>query len=134
MVRSMNVDSAICDDISVSYTNIDHLLECKYRHLFTSELIPKEPKFNTNTQYLVEILHIVSPVWFEVRIHKYKDAAGEWCNWNFAEHFEGFNEELKKFYTESFAPVKNISDVDKTVLYVLRKGEKFMRCIILDIK
>lgn len=134
MVRFMNADAPICGDIFATFSNMDHLLECKNRHFFKSEFIPKEGKFDAKTQYLVEILNAVSPIWFEVRVHKYKDSDGNWCDWNWAERFDEFNEELKKFYTKSFEPVKNVSDIDKTVLYVLRKGNRFMRCIILDIK
>lgn len=135
MARSMNIDSPLCYDISANCTNIDHLLECKYRHFFTSEMIPNEPKFVENTQCLVEILHAVSPICFEVRIHKYKDASNEsWCSWKSAELFDGFSKELNKFHAKSFTSVENISDADKNILYVLRKTNEFMRCTILDIK
>lgn len=135
MARNMNTDSPLCFDISANFSNIDHLLECKYRHYFTSEMIPTVPKFVENIQCLVEILHVASPVWFEVRIHKYKDSSnGSWCSWNSSEQFDDFSDKLNQFHTKSFCSVENILDADKNILYVLRKGHKFMRCKILDIK
>lgn len=134
MVRSRNADAPICGDIFAFFTNIDHLLECQNRHFFKPELIPAEPKFDAKKQYLVEILYAVSPIWFEARVHKCRDLNGNWYDWNDAERFDEFNEKLKQHYTKSFAPVEKPNDIDKTRLYVLRKGNKFMRCIILDTK
>lgn len=134
MARNMNVDSPICFNVSANYTNIDHLLECKYRHFFKSEMIPEETKFVENAQCHVEILHATSPIWFEVRIHKYKDSNGSWCSWNSAELFDAFSKELNEFHAKSFCSVENISDADKNILYVLRNGNKFMRCTILNIR
>lgn len=130
----MSDATQICADISANFTNIAHLLECKYRHLFTSEVFPKELQFSADTRYLVEILHAMSPIWFAVRIHKYKDSNGNWCDWNSVELFDEFSARLNEFYINSFVPIENISVADRSLLHVVRKGNKFMRCTILNTK
>lgn len=134
MARNMNADAPICLEIASNFKNIDHLLECKYRHCFKPEMVPNVPKFVENTQCLVELLNTLSPISFEMRIHKYKDSNGIWCTWNSSDRFDKFSKELNEFYAKSFILVQNVSDVDGNALYVLRKGDKFMRCTILEIK
>lgn len=130
----MNVNLPICLEISSNFWNIDHLLECNHRHFFTPEMIPKEPKFVENTQCFVEILNAFSPISFEMRIHKYKDSNGTWCAWNSVDLFDGFSKELNEFHKKSFVPVQNVTDADGNAMYVLRKGDAFMRCTILNTK
>lgn len=134
MARNVNADLPFCLEVSSHFSNIDHLLECKYRHFITSEMVPKVPKFIANAQCLVEILNALSPISFEMRIHQYKDSNGIWCAWNSADLFNGFSKELDEFHGKSFNPVQNMLDADKNALYVLRKANKFMRCTILDTK
>lgn len=129
-----NADARICDGIYAGVRNASHLLECKYRHFFKSELKPEKPQFTANTKYLVEVLYALSPVWFEVRIHMEKDLTGNWWDWNSANHFDEFNEALKKDCLKSFKPVENVADLDKNVMYVLRAGKIFKRCTIWDIE
>lgn len=130
----MSDAAPICVDISANFTNIGHLLECKNRHFFTSEVVPKDRQFSDNTRYLVQILDAVSPIWFAVRIHKYEDSNGNWCDCNAAELFDEFDAQLHEFHANSFVAVENISVADRSILYVLRKGKKFMRCAISDTK
>lgn len=135
MARSLSDDSAnLCVDVSANFANINHLLKCKNRHFFKSDSIPKEPQFTENTQCLVEVLRAVSPIWFDVRIHKYKDLNGDWCTWNSVEQFDQFREDLNEFHETAFSPVKDLSEVNEHTLFVLRKGDQFMRCIILNVK
>lgn len=134
MVRNMNADSPICHDISSNFSNICHLLECNDRHYLTPDMIPKVPKFVENTQCQLELQSALSPVSFEMRIHQYKDSNGIWCAWNSADKFDDFSKELNEFHAKSFNLVENVSDANRNALYVLRKGNTFMRCMILDIK
>lgn len=129
-----NNDSPMCNDISGNFENIDHLLKCKNRHYFKSESIPQEPKFTESTHCLVQVLHAVSPIWFEMRVIKHKDSNGDWCNWDFSEQFDKFRQDLNEFQKHSFVPIKTIPDEQKDTLFVLRKGDQFSRCIILDKK
>lgn len=137
MARKLNGDSPMCNDISAHFENINHLLKCENRHSFKAESIPKEPKFTEATQCLVQVLHAASPIWFEVQIIKYKDSNGDWCNWNSTEQFEKiekFKEDLNEFQKQSFVPIKTIPEERKNTLFVLRKGNQFSRCTILDNK
>lgn len=134
MARNLHDDSTICVDVSANFANINHLLKCKSRHFFKSDSIPKEPQLIENTQCLVEVLRAVSPIWFDVRIHKYKDLNGDWCTWNSVEQFDQFHVEFNEYHKKSFIPVKNFSEVNKNILFVLRNGDKYSRCTILDIK
>lgn len=134
LARNMHGDSSQCVDIPANYVNINHMLECENHHSFESDAIPKEPQLTERTQCIVEILHVVSPIRFEVRIHKYYEDSEGWRNWNSAEQFDKFSKDLQEFHTKIFNPVENISNVDKNTLFVYRKGEIFSRCMILDIK
>lgn len=134
MARNLYDKSTICVDISANFANINHLLKCKNRHSFKSDSIPKESQFAMNTQCLVEVLRVASPIWFEMRIHKYKDSNGDWCTWNSVEQFDKFREDLNEVHKKSFVPVNNLSEMNKNTLFVLRKGDQFSRCIVLDIK
>lgn len=125
----------MCLDILANSVNIHHLLNCKSRRFFKSDSISKEPQFVVaNTQCLVQVLHAVSPIRFEVRIHKYKDSNDYWCDWNSIEQFDNFTADLNEYQRKCFVPVETISEVDKNTMYVLRKGDQFSRCIILENK
>ena len=134
MARKLNDDSPICVDISANFSNMNHLLKCKNRHFFKSDMILNEPQFARDTQCLVEILHVVSPIWFEVRIYKYKKLNEDWIDWNSSEQFDQFSKDLNESHTKSFTSVGDISEVDKNTMFVLRKGSQFSRCTILDTK
>lgn len=134
MGRNLNSDSPICLDISAEFANIHHLLNCTDRHFFKYISLPKEPQFNANTQCLVQVLHAVSPISFEVRIHKCKDLNGAWWDSKSALQFDQFSEDLNEFQRKFFVPVEIISDGNKNKLFALRKGEQFSRCIILQNK
>lgn len=133
MARHLNDDSSICFDVSANFANINHLLKCKRRHSFTSDSIPKEPQFAEHSQCLVEVLRAVSPICFDVRVHQYKDLNGDWRTWDSVEKFDQFCEDLNESYKRSFIPVKDLSELNKNTLFVLRKGDQFSRCTILDI-
>lgn len=134
MGRNLNVDSPMCLDILANFANPNHLLNCTSSHCVKSDSIPKEPRFTKNTQCLVQVLHAVSPIWFDVRIHKYKDSNVGWCDWQSGEQFDKFKEDLNEFYKKFFVPVQTISEDDKNSLFVLRKGAQFLRCKILENK
>lgn len=133
MAHNINADSPICLDISTNFKSISHMLDCQHRHFFKPELVPNAPKFVENSLCNVEILNVLSPISFEVRIHHLKDSQGNLFAWNPAKSFDQFNKELNEFHAKSFTPVPNISNADRNALYVLRKGDKFTRCKILDI-
>lgn len=132
MARNLSDTSPICTNISVNFTNLNHLLECKYRHIFKPETVTNETKFSAGTRCLIEILYVVSPIWLEVRIHKYEEVNGNWCDCKSG--FDEFSVRLNEFYINSFVPVESISAEDRNSLYVVRKGNRFMRCTILDTK
>lgn len=134
MGRELNESSPICNDISAYFENMNHLITCKNLHRFKSESVPKEPIFSENTKCLVQLLQAVSPICFEMRIIKYKNANGDWSNWNPTEQFNKFTDDLNLFQKKSFIPIKNIPEKKKQSLFVLRKGDQFSRCTILDNK
>lgn len=134
MGRELNDDSPMCNDISANFENINHFLKCENCHSVKSESIPKEPKFTETTQCLVQILHAVTPIQFEMRIIKYKNSNGDWCNWDSSEQFEKFREDLNDFQKQSFVSIKTVPEEQKDALFVLRKGNQFSRCTILDNK
>lgn len=132
MARNLSDTSPICTNISANFKNLNHLLECKYRHFLKSETVPQVMQFSAGTRYLIEILYVVSPIWFEVRILEYENANGLWCDCNSG--FDEFSAKLNEFYRNSFVPVENILAADRNLVYVVRKGNRFMRCTILDTK
>lgn len=134
IAQKLNADAPLCVDIASNFTNVGHLIKCKNRHLFQSLSAPQNARFPPDARCLVEIQHVISPVYFTVRILKLKDANGIWCHWNFADSFHEFSADLNEFYSKSFVPLQNTSGVDMNRLYVVRIGNQFLRCKILDTK
>ena len=54
--------------------------------------------------------------------------------WNSTEQFDNFTADLNEYQRKSFVPVETIPEVDKNTMFVLRKGDQFSRCIILENK
>lgn len=128
--QKMNFEAPLCMEIASFFTNPGHLLHCKNRHVFRNETHPSNSIFNRPKTCQIEVLHVFSPACFSVRITAYRDTeTNEWNEQHLVKIFEKFNEEFNAFYTNDFQTVQGSVDIDK--LYVIRIGDKFMRCRIV---
>lgn len=132
LARKMNADAVLCTDTPFSFINLSHLNECKNRHFFKSVENPGESLFAEPKVCKIEILQVLSPAWFSIRITSYKDVGLDaWKVYNSADSFEKFNAEFQQFYKNGFDPIEQASDLDCNTMYTLRDGKKFSRCRIL---
>lgn len=110
------------------------MLKCKNRHFFPPEHSPKQPTFTQPTLCQIEVLCVISPALFTVRIIKCKNANGDWCELNASDSFDKFHSEFNEFYGKSFAPIQNDLDINKNVCFVVREVNNFSRCKIIEQK
>lgn len=128
----MNAEAPICVDIAANFTNIGHMLKCHDRHFIRPEQIQLKPRLSDACQLQVEILRVLSPISFVVRIQKFKNSNGDWCDLDSSDQFRIFCDELNKFYDKSFVALQAIADINVDSLYILRHRYQYSRCKILD--
>lgn len=133
-MRNINANAPLCVDVAASFTNFNHMLKCKNRHFFRPENIRKQPTFSQPTLCQFELLSVISPALFTVRIIKYKNPNGDWCELNSSDSFDKFHSEFNEFYGNAFAPIQNASDMNNNSLFVVRVGQNFSRCKIIEQK
>lgn len=118
-------------DIATAYTNVGHLLDCKYRHFFGNSVKCGESVFTEPKTCQVQILKVLSPVCVSVRLIKSKGTAmNDWIQHFMPDSFEQFNKEFTKFYAINFAPIHDVTEINNNKLYVLRDGNNYYRCRI----
>lgn len=129
-LRRMNSAAPLCMDIATTYTNVGHLLDCKYRHCFENSVKCGESVFAEPKTCQIQILEVLSPVCVSVRLIKSKGTeTNDWQQHFIPDSFEQFNEEFTKFYASNFAVV-DATEINDNKLYVLRDGIDYYRCRI----
>lgn len=132
LARNMNANAPLCIYTPFSFINLSHLTECKNRHFFKSIENPGASLFAEPKVCQIEILQVLSPAWFSIRITSYKDVGSDhWTVYNSANAYEKFNAAFQKFYEDAFDPIQQASDLNRNTLYTLRDGKKFSRCRIM---
>lgn len=129
----MNENESLCPDIAAHFTRIDHMLNCKNRHSQSARTDPEWYRFSWGSSCKVEILDVLSPICFTVRILEHKNKCGVWRPLK-SDSLEEISECLNTFYAKSFEPVQNTAELSKTNMYVMRDGMQFWRCQILDVE
>lgn len=126
----MNGNESLCTDIAAHFTHVGHMLNCKNRHFLSPRTDPKLYRLRPSCK--VEILDVLSPICFTVRILEYKN---NYCVWvpQESDSLKRFSECLNTFYAKSFEPVQNAAELNKTDMYVMRDGMQFWRCQVLEV-
>lgn len=130
----MNPNVRLCIEMAPNFTNSAHLLKCDKNHSFEVTPLQCDAQFPRGAHCSVEILQVASPINLSIRILKYKDVNGIWCDWFSNESFNKFCLNFNAFYSESFETIRDISECNKNDLYVMRIRNDFYRCKILDTK
>ncbi|XP_031625285.1 uncharacterized protein LOC116341975 [Contarinia nasturtii] len=132
-VRKVNAMDPLCMEIANSFKNHGHLLVCQNRHCFETVYRPTETDYYNFKTVQIEILRILTPGWFSVRLLKSRDLkSNDWQEHFDTKLFDGFNRAFNEFQTNNFTPIEHVFEININDLYVFRDdNDTFYRCRIV---